>query len=74
MDDQWHGRAVLVASAVATVSWVVGLFAGGYAVFLAVSGGDVTVVLAVALVGIALGATLSMVESRLSGEGPFGDG
>jgi hypothetical protein len=72
MDDQRRGRVILAVSAVATLSWVVGLFAGGYAVFLAVSGGDVTVVLAVALGGIALGATLSMVESRLSGEGPFG--
>jgi len=72
MDDQWRRRAVLAASAVATVSWVVGLFAGGYTVFVAVGGGDVTVVLAVALGGIALGVTLSMVESRLSDEGPFG--
>jgi hypothetical protein len=74
MDDQWRGRTVLAVSVIATLSWVLGLFAGGYVVFLAVSGGNVTVVLAVALGGVALGATLSMVESRLSGEGPFGGG
>lgn len=73
MNDDWQWRVALAASTVASLGWVAGLLAVGYTVFLAVSGGDVAVPSAVALFGVAIGVTFSMVENRLSGRSVFAD-
>jgi hypothetical protein len=64
---------VLVASAVASAGRLVGLLAAGYTVFVMVTGGAAAVPLGIALFGVALGVTFSLVENRLTGRGPFAD-
>ncbi|MFB6196447.1 MAG: hypothetical protein ABEI80_09775 [Haloplanus sp.] len=73
MDDQDRHRAVTVISAVATLAWLVGLGGVSVSVYALVSGVDLVVPVAVALAGISLGATLSMVENRLLGRGWYVD-
>jgi uncharacterized membrane protein len=78
MDDASRHRAVTAISVVATLSWLVGFAGVGVSLYALVSSVDLVAPVAVALVGISLGATLSMVENRLLGRGwyadPDGDG
>lgn len=73
MDGASRHRAVTAISAVATFSWLVGVAGVGVSFYALV--GDVGLVapVAVALVGVSLGATLSMVENRLLGRGWYAE-
>jgi uncharacterized membrane protein len=73
MDDQTRHRAVTAISAVATLSWLAGFAGVGVSVYALFSGLNLVAPVAVGLVGISLGATLSMVENRLLGRGWYVD-
>ncbi|MEF8852171.1 MAG: hypothetical protein V5A44_07210 [Haloarculaceae archaeon] len=73
MDEQGRHRAVTAISAVATLAWLVGLGGVAASLYALVSGVDLVTPVAVALVGISLGATLSMVENRLLGRGWYAE-
>jgi len=78
MDDETRHSVVTAISAVATLAWLAGLGGVGVSLYALFSDLDPVLPVAVALVGVSLGATLSMVENRLLGRGwyadPEGDG
>jgi xanthosine utilization system XapX-like protein len=74
MDDETRHRVVTAISAVATLAWLVGFAGVGVSFYALVSNVGLPAPVAVALVGVSLGATLSMVENRLLGRGWYAEG